>query len=425
MNRREISANLDAFLRLQALCLLIIAAVSGIFWAMERPGGLTDISIYVFLQVNLTTLALKPLRFLYGDWRSKYRWPIHLGLVLAITAVVVVIATAVVYRVDGSHGPFSVYLRPAWKFPFVANVVFSIGYEAYKVATCRLKRHNQQLQQKIDAETAERQQEAEELKQALDIQRGLLPKEIPQLPPFEITGAWEPARIVGGDYYDVIRIAKNKLAICIADVAGKGVSAALLMANVQAAVRAFASEYMLPSQVCAQINSVLFTNTAPEKFVTLFYGVLDARARTLQYANAGHLRPLLIRSSGEKAHLENGGALLGVFASWSYEDAVIELEPGDLLLLFTDGITEAMAPDGEEFGEERMLAAVQSAEKRPVSELREQLLSNVKQFSNSRLSDDATLIMVSASAALTGSEPTSLNRNHTEEPASQLAGVRS
>jgi sigma-B regulation protein RsbU (phosphoserine phosphatase) len=197
------------------------------------------------------------------------------------------------------------------------------------------------------------------------------------------------------------------------------------MANVQAAVRAFASEYLLPSQVCAQINSVLFTNTAPEKFVTLFYGVLDAHAGTLQYANAGHLRPLLVRSSGANEHLQNGGALLGVFPTCKYEDSIVEFKSGDLLLLFTDGITEAMGPGGEEFGEERMLAAVRSADKRPVRELQTQLLSSVREFCNSRLSDDATLIMVAASPQAAELKGASINRNHTDEPATQYAGVRS
>ena len=424
INRQQISAGFNAFLRVQALCGAVILASWLVFWANNNPvRNLRDLFLYVLTQINLSVVLLHPLKFLYQDRRSRYHWPVHVISILLVSVLAVIASAAVIYRADGLSISFTSFLRQSWKFPFVANLVFAFAHESYKVATCRLKRHNRYLQQTIAIETAQREQEADELKQALEIQRGLLPKEIPQLPPFEIAGAWEPARVVGGDYYDVIRISKNKLAICIADVAGKGVSAALLMANVQAAVRAFASEYMLPSQVCAQINSVLFTNTAPEKFVTLFYGVLDAYSRTLQYANAGHLRPLLVRRSGEATHLENGGALLGVFPSWKYEDATVELRSGDLLLLFTDGITEAMAPEGEEFGEGRMLAAITASEQRSARDLQSQLFANVKNFCSARLSDDATLILVATSSAAAEPEDISIKRDQKEEP--QLAGVRS
>ena len=426
MNREHISAAFKDVLRLQALCGAIILASWLIFWAVENPvRNVPDLFIYVLTQINLTVVLLHPLKFLYEDRRVRYHWPFHVLAILAVNTVVVVTSAAVIYRVDGMNSSFTHFLRQSWKFPFVANLVFAFAYEAYKVTTRRLRRHNQQLQKESDVEAAERKVEAEELEQALEIQRGLLPKEIPQMPPFEIAGAWEPAKIVGGDYYDVIRIARNKLAICIADVAGKGVSAALLMANVQAAVRAFASDYATPAQVCAQINSVLCNNTAPEKFVTLFYGVLDARTRSLQYVNAGHPRPLLVRGNGGVTHLENGGALLGVFPNWKYEDSTAELQPGDLLLLFTDGITEAMAPEGEEFGEKRVISAIAGLEKRPLGELQTGLIRDIRKFCNSRLTDDATVLMVSAAAESRNEEDSILSCNHTDQHADQYAGVRS
>jgi phosphoserine phosphatase RsbU/P len=398
MNWRSIAAR---FFRLEALCGAIILAVWAIFWAVEKPVNLTDVAIYVLIQVNLSFLILKPLRFFYFEPGSPYRWAAHLATILAVTAIVVTIAAFVDYGVNGAHDPFLQYLRGGWKFPFVANIVFSFGFETYFLTKCRLETRNLQLQQAINLETVQREVDTEELKQACDIQRGLLPKEIPQLPEFAIAGAWEPARVVGGDYYDVIRLSKNKLAVCIADVAGKGISAALLMANVQAAVRAFAAEYIPPSRVCTQLNSVLCTNTAAERFVTLFYGVLDAKTRTLQYTNAGHLRPLLIRENGRVIHLENDGALLGVFPIWKYEDSAVQLERGDLLVLFTDGITEATAPGGEEFGEERLIAATKTGREHPLQGLQLDVLGNVREFCNSKMSDDATLLMI---AAATGAE---------------------
>ncbi|HEX6805570.1 MAG TPA: PP2C family protein-serine/threonine phosphatase [Terriglobales bacterium] len=423
MNRQQISAQFDRFLRLQGLCGAIIVASWLIFWAVENPvSNVRDLFLYVLTQMNLTVLLLHPLKVLYEDRRARYHWPIHVIAILAVNCVVVVASAAVIYRVDGLNQPFLAFLRHSWKFPFVANLVFAFAYETYKVTTRSLRSRNQQLQRRIDADGAEREIEAQELRQALEIQRGLLPKEIPQLPGFAITGAWEPARVVGGDYYDVIRLGPEKIGICIADVAGKGISAALLMANVQAAVRAFASETVSPSRVCSQINSVLCTNIAPGKFVTLFYGVLDAGSRTLQFTNAGHLRPLLIREGAPAQHLENDGALLGVFPEWSYEDSTVEVRTGDLLLLFTDGITEAMRQDGEEFGEERLSHAITKGEPRALEELQSDVLQRVKQFCDSRLNDDATLVMVSAPAA--GAREFALNRN-LKEQVLQHAGVSS
>jgi sigma-B regulation protein RsbU (phosphoserine phosphatase) len=416
MNRRDISARLDAFLRLQGLCAAIILASWLIFWAVGNPvRSLPDLFIYVLTQVNLTVVLLHPLNFFYHDERVRYYWPLNVISILVVNCVIVVASAAVIYHVDGLNFPFINFLHQTWKFPFVANLIFAFAYQAYKVTTRRLRRRNQQLQHEIEVETAQREVEAEELKQARDIQRGLLPKQIPQLPDFAIAGAWEPARVVGGDYYDVIRLSKDKVAICIADVAGKGISAALLMANVQAAVRAFASEYALPSKVCAQINSVLYTNTAPEKFATLFYGVLDARTSTLQYTNAGHPRPLLLHRSGATTHLENGGALLGVFPDWMFEDSVVELEPGDLLLMFTDGITEATDPAGEEFGEERVIAALDTEHHRSLDSLQSDLLAQVKNFCKSQLSDDATLLTVAATGMLREKKPALVRDKNADE----------
>lgn len=416
MNRRDISASFHGFLRLQVLCLGIILASWMIFWAVNQPvTNVRDLFIYVLIQVNLSALMLWPLKFLYQDRQSPYHWPVHAISIFAVTAVVVVTSALAIHRVNRFPMSFLAFLRQSWKFPFVANLVFAFAYESYKVTTCRLRRHNRKLQQVVDTDAAERQAEAEELEQAREIQRGFMPRVIPQLPDFAIAGAWQPARVVGGDYFDVIRLSKDKVAVCIADVAGKGISAALLMANVQAAVRAFASEYSPPSKVCSQINSVLYTNTAPEKFVTLFYGVLDARTCTLQYTNAGHPRPLLIHRSGATTRLDNGGALLGVFPDWPFEDSIVELEPGDLLLLFTDGITEATDSAGKEFGEDRVIAALDAKHDCSLDKLQADLLARVGAFCNSQFNDDATLLMVAATGLPTEKRPALLRDRRADE----------
>jgi sigma-B regulation protein RsbU (phosphoserine phosphatase) len=422
MKRGEISIKLDGFLQLQGLCVVPIIGVWAIFWAIDQTVNLPVVFAYVLIQVNLTFLFLKPLEFLYRDSKALFRWPAFLVVLFLVTSVAVILATAAAYWVDGAPGLFASYLRSAWKFPFVGNALFWTGHEIYRVTKCRLETRNRNLERTIEIATAERELETEELRQACEIQRGLLPKEIPQIAGFQMTGAWEPAKVVGGDYFDVIGIGKDKVAICIADVAGKGISAALLMANVQAAVRAFASEYLATSRVCAEINTVLCTNTAAEKFVTLFYGILDAQTRRLKFTNAGHLRPLLVRAQGETTHLENSGALLGVFPGWKYEDSEIELQPGDLLVLFTDGITEAMSPDGREFGEDNLITTVRQAPVQALDELQSHVLEAVKKFCNNRLSDDATLVLLAAPPVALGGRRAAKER--ADRPILEFAGER-
>jgi phosphoserine phosphatase RsbU/P len=200
----------------------------------------------------------------------------------------------------------------------------------------------------------------------------------------------------------VIRLSETKVGICIADVVGKSVSAALLMANVQASVRAFAGESVSPSPLCSRVNSVLCSTLTSGKFVTLFYGVLDARQRTLCYTNAGHLAPLLLSANHVTKRLEGSGAVLGVFPTWRYEESCVRFDTGDRLLLFTDGITEASLPDGDEFGEERLIQCGRRCAKNSTAELTAQLLDDVKRFCASQLQDDATLIAISALAPAAG-----------------------
>ncbi len=399
------------FVRQQPLYLMIAAGAAGIIWAITgQAPSLTVTLIYSFLCGNFTVLVLENAHVPCSWRKASWSWLIYLILLLVTTPMAVTAATLVVFIfVPPALVPpeprtsFGDFLLTAWKFPAVANLIFGGACLSYLTTRCRLEH------------------DAAELKQAREIQEGLLPKELPQLTEFEVTGAWEPAQVVGGDYYDVIRLSKDKLAICIADVVGKGVSAALLMANVQASVRAFAAETASPAYVCSRINSVLCANIASGKFVTLFYGVLDASSRILQYTNAGHLRPILIGSDGKVKHLENGGALLGVFPDWKYENSTVELGPGDILLLFTDGITEAMDPDGEEFGEERLIQAARNPVEQSIEDLQAHLLSSVKEFCNFRMRDDATLILLAACRV--GPEQRKPVLINFQNQATKLAGV--
>ncbi|MGH9602927.1 MAG: PP2C family protein-serine/threonine phosphatase, partial [Terriglobales bacterium] len=176
--------------------------------------------------------------------------------------------------------------------------------------------------------------ERQESEYARDIQQGLLPREIPQVPGFTIAGAWQPATTVGGDYYDVFPLSETELALIVADVSGKGMPAALLMSNLQATVKAYATMESLPRDLCGKVNRAICKSITDSKFITFFYAVLDSAGRRLTYTNAGHNAPLLVRQDGACLRLDAGGAVLGVFPGGSYESACVDLRAGDRLVLF-------------------------------------------------------------------------------------------
>jgi len=239
--------------------------------------------------------------------------------------------------------------------------------------------------------------QAREYQEAREIQERLLPKQIPQARGLEISGSWRPARIVGGDYFDVFKLNENKLGLCIGDVSGKGMPAALLMCNLQAVVRALATETTSPRELVAKVNRVMWANTAEDKFITLFYAVVDAEARILQFTNAGHNAPVLTRQDGTQMRLEEGGLILGTFQEAAYGQGQIELRPEDRLVMFTDGITEAVNQEEEEFGETRLVAASFRGRQLSADALRRFLLDLVTEFCGGEFEDDATVLVVTAS----------------------------
>lgn len=396
--KRRISAfDLKRFVGRQQRYIAIAVAIWAALWAVDRPATIGNTLIYTLPLCNLIVLVKDQFGFLYQRRRILVSWAIYVGLVLIIAIVGVAVVNAMEYPAHKLPGQsLWQFLQSGWKLPFMATMIVGISIELYRRARERLELKNRDLQQAIEREAAERELQGQELQQAREIQQSLLPKQIPQVDGFEIDGAWEPARVVGGDYFDVIRLSETKLGICIADVVGKSVSAALLMANVQASVRAFAGDATSPAELCTRVNSVLCANIATGKFVTLFYGVLDAERARMVYTNAGHLLPILIRAGGEAEPLENGGAVLGVFPRWNYADSVVEFSPGDRMLLFTDGITEAGLPGADEFGEQRLVDGARIFAGKSTAELKSALLSEVKQFCHSQLRDDVTLIVISA-----------------------------
>lgn len=246
----------------------------------------------------------------------------------------------------------------------------------------------------IGLEHVRLRKQEKEFEQARAIQQRLLPSVIPQIAGYEIVAAWQPAHAVSGDYYDVLRFSDGKLGVCIADVVGKGMPAALLMSNVQAAVKAYAAETTEPKDLCIQVNRFLHKNIARDQFITFFYCVLDAKKKSLTYSRAGHNEPILVRRDGSHCKLESGGPALGILSNYDFEQGEVLLVSSDRLLLFTDGVIEAMNAEGEEFGETRLLELLAGNRKLTAVELQKSVTAAVSDFTQGNFQDDVTMLVV-------------------------------
>jgi serine phosphatase RsbU (regulator of sigma subunit) len=236
-----------------------------------------------------------------------------------------------------------------------------------------------------------------ELDEARRIQQRLMPSEIPQIPGFGIAAMWRPARITAGDYFDVLKFDDRTAAMCIADVAGKGMPAAMLMSNLQAAVRAYAAKGKHPRDVCAQINRVMYQNIQARGFITFFYAVLDGARKRLTYCNAGHNPPILSGGgdSDLPQRLDCGGPVLGVLEHCDYAEATIRLPAGGSIVMYTDGITECRNPTGDEFGEDRLAGMLARRTQRDdAAALTTDVIRAAAEFSNGHFEDDLTVLAV-------------------------------
>jgi sigma-B regulation protein RsbU (phosphoserine phosphatase) len=215
-----------------------------------------------------------------------------------------------------------------------------------------------------------------------------------------VAGTWLPARVVGGDYFDVLKFSESKIGICIGDVVGKGISAALLMANLQASFRAFASEAVSPGTLVGKLNEVISNNIAADKFVTFCYCMIDTPKNRLTYACAGHCPPIVFHNSGQAVPLKEGGTPLGIFPDRKYEDAELQLESGDRLVLYTDGLTEAMNSDEQEFGERRLVELGSRNIALSASEMLAAIKKEVVSFCKGSFQDDFTLVVVAVKSSV-------------------------
>jgi sigma-B regulation protein RsbU (phosphoserine phosphatase) len=387
------SKALATFFRVQGIYLFIALVVGAIFWATGQHINPFTVILYSLCIGNFLSPPVQWLHVLY-EKPFPYDLLIFLAVLCGVMLPVYALSSVIVWWI-APPTPQSLWhlISTGWRLPFVIVAVYGAINFLYNRTRGRLERRNVELQRMVQAGAARLEVQDEELQRAREIQESLLPKEIPQLAGFEVASAWQPARAVGGDYFDVLKLGEDRLAICIADVSGKGVPAALLMANVQASLRASVRDLDSPARVCTIINGMLCESIAADKFVTFFCGVLNAGTRTFRYCNAGHPYPILI-SGGVVRTLEQGGAVLGVFPAWTYQEWSVDLSSGDRLLLFTDGITEAEGPHGEEFGMERVATFAEDYAADSAASMNRQLLAEVTEFCAAQFHDDATLLVL-------------------------------
>lgn len=267
------------------------------------------------------------------------------------------------------------------------NRFWLIGFDQ---ATQHVEEERRLTEERLEAE----RRNARELEIARQVQARLFPQTKPEARTLDYTGICIQARHVGGDYYDYLDLGRGLLGIVLADIAGKGIAGALLMANLQANLRsqwAMASDR--PRHFLYSVNRLFFENTAPADYATLFFAEYDNQSRRLRYANCGHLPGLLLRSDNTLEQLASTSSVLGLFEDWACSMEERQLSPGDALLLYSDGATEAVNSDGKEFGECGLVEALRRHRDLPSQALMDVIVDEIRRFSTGEQQDDITLIV--------------------------------
>ena len=385
------------FLTRQELFLLVGVALFAVLKVIDWEGAeFGPIAIYSLVIGNITSPVMNRLAPFTERFRSPYNWIVFfptLFLVALASSVVALLVTLAVYR-----APLSLFREQFWTGGRLGVIVVMIAgsiIHFYNQTRSTLERRNLELQRTLEDGKAQSQQQEQEIGKAREIQEGLLPKRIPHVRGLEIAGAWQPARAIGGDFYDVVKFSDRTVGVCIGDVVGKGISAALLMANLQASFRAFTPDAISPGALVGKMNGVLCNNIALDKFVTFCYCTIDVAESRLIYAGAGHWPPILFRKSGEAIVLRDGGPPLGIFPGLPYENIHMDLETGDQLVLYTDGLTESTNSEGHEFGERRLIELGSRNVRLGAHELLQTIAREVTRFNAGNFQDDLTMVVVS------------------------------
>jgi serine phosphatase RsbU (regulator of sigma subunit) len=275
---------------------------------------------------------------------------------------------------------------------FTGDVATLLGYVFVVIVVNQLGAQRRRL---ADLAARQRDELAAEINLAAEVQQSILPRSIPTVPGFEFAARMYPARIVAGDYYGFIELANGEVAVVIGDVSGKGVAAGLLMPSIEVALRMDAPRFPRTSDLLHAFNNVVHQVTGGHRFISLFYGKLCARSRSLEYTNAGHNPPLLVRAGADPSRLDQGGPVLGILPDSEYRRDVVTLCQGDVLLLYTDGVVEAESSTGEEYSEKLLATIVSSNPQENAEELVESIYSSVTQFRGTTpQADDMTLLVL-------------------------------
>ena len=230
---------------------------------------------------------------------------------------------------------------------------------------------------------------------ACEVQRGFMPRALPEIDAVSCSGECRQVRELGGDCYDFVPLPDNRLAVTIGDASGKGLAAALMISNVQSSLRTAA---LLSGSdgatVLGVVNRQVHASALEDRYATLFYGVFDSATRTLHYVNAGHNPPMVIRRDGSVDWLETGGAPVGMFPDSTYGEGRVRLDPGDLLVAYTDGVTEVVNPSGEEWGVEGLRRAAAASDTQSAGDIVHAIFTSIDEFSRGGQTDDATVVVM-------------------------------
>jgi serine phosphatase RsbU (regulator of sigma subunit)/catechol 2,3-dioxygenase-like lactoylglutathione lyase family enzyme len=266
----------------------------------------------------------------------------------------------------------------------------SFGLVGFDELTRGVETHRRSLAQKLETE----RRAAQELEIAKQVQSRLFPQIHPEARTLEYAGLCLPARQVGGDYYDFLDLGQHQLGLVIGDVSGKGIAAALLMANLQANLRSQSSLALdHPERLLQSVNRLFYENTIDSAYASLFFAVYDDQSQRLRYANCGHLSGLILRADNTCQKLDSTGTLLGLFKEWDCSLGECTLHPGDLLALYTDGITEASDNNGKDFGEECLIERLRQHRDQPCQSALEAITEEVRRLNPADQHDDITLIL--------------------------------
>ena len=338
---------------------------------------LAGVSAVAYADKSVASVSIAPLYFLPLALSALVH-PLRISLVLSIVCLVL----------HDLVGP----MRDLGTRYLIRDATTFLGYVFVVVVVSQLGAQRRRL-----AEVAERQRDelANEIQLAAEVQQGILPRSIPHVPGFEFAARMYPAKTVAGDYYGFIELPAGEIAVVIADVSGKGVAAGLLMPSIEVALRMDAARFPSTSDLLQTFNNVVCEITSGLRFISLFYGKLCRQSHSLEYTNAGHNPPLVIRAGTDPSPLDKGGPVLGVLPDSHYESAKISLRQGDVLVLYTDGAVEAENPAGEQYSVERLSRTVSLHLQQNASELIETIYTSVIEFrQTTTLADDLTLVLL-------------------------------